>query len=88
MRRVLERALTEVGARPALHSPLEHLAMAAAVWMAGRDKAVVEMQRSQAARGVRVRDALRRAGRDPGAHASFDSMLDEIIRVADGKVIR
>lgn len=87
MREELTAALTEVGVVVGPGASAETLARAATAWMTTHNRTLDEVMRRQDEWREAMRNALVRAGRDPGAHALTGDMLAELIAVADGRII-
>lgn len=88
MRKELTATLTDVGVAVGPGLPVETLVRSATAWMTSVNISLRAVERREGRRRTKVRDALVRAGRDPGAHASLDDMLAELCAIADGKVVR
>lgn len=88
MRAELAAALRAVGVAAPDHASAEGLVKAACLKMTREHQTLLAYDRKDTARRVQVRQALVRAGRDQGLHASLDDMIAELVAVADGRLMR
>lgn len=87
MRSVLTATLAEVGVAVPPGATVEILVAAACGKLAREHQSLLSMDRREAQWRVQVRQALVRAGRDPGGHASLGDMVAELVAIADGRII-
>lgn len=88
MRHELTDTLTALGVSVPRGANVESLVRTASTWMQAHQHMAEQLQERHEALQQALRESLTELGRDPGAHALVSDMVEELVRLAKGRVIR